>query len=422
MTKIFSLLTLLSLTALPVISANAQQQTMFGTREGGGKSAPPPVARPAQPVAPLRTGGVFSPAGTWQVSWGLHETLTIDERGNVAHGSGNAFGVCYRVSEGKYRITRQTGINGADAEWTNFYWILASNGLLTREDGKGVLKRVSTPANNSPSVAPPPVTVPAPTVAAANPPPAATSPSVATTPPGAAPKIVAVPVTGTEAKYNEVLAKLNADLAKERARVLARTKTTVEGIANKYANSQFGSKRAGDLRDALNAVERGAPLKVHKEWKREEALVKGLYNAKIERDKSIFASYAAMSNRYKSSLENLARQALREGDTVLAELIARKTEEVTLSGPRYAIVGFWREEGSPEKVVVIHEDGKVSHFDGAKDGGWEFLEKEHFKIGRDDWWGGYWNDFTWRLSPDGKRLQRYQGTIKFNGTLVRFTP
>jgi vacuolar-type H+-ATPase subunit H len=420
MTKIFShLLLLLTLTILFVGPSNAQQQTLFGTREGGGTSTSRLAPTPA-PAAPPRADKVFSLAGTWRVSWGTREHLTIDERGFVSHGRDNAVGICYRVAEGKYRITRQTGINNADAEWTNFHWILTSGGHLAREDGNGVLMRVNAPAGDSSGVAPSPP--PPSPVVPVTPPNAATPLGVATTPPGGATKIITAPETGTEAKYNEMLAKLNADMEKERARVLGRTKAAVEEIVKRYANSQIGMKRAGDLRDAMNAVENGTRLKAYKEWKREDALVKALYNAKIERDKSIFATHAAMSSRYKSSLEKFERQARREGDIVLADLIMNKIEAVTLSGPRYAIVGFWREEASPEKVVVIHEDGVVSYFDGAGSGGWEFLEKGHFKISRDGYFQEYWNNHTWRLSPDGRRLQRYQGAIKFDGMLIRFNP
>jgi hypothetical protein len=65
----------------------------------------------------------------------------------------------------------------------------------------------------------------------------------------------------------------------------------------------------------------------------------------------------------------------------------------------------------------------VSHLDGGgRNGRWKFLEKGHFKIEKDGFFQGYWNDHTWRLSSDGRRLQRYQGPIKFDGALIRFNP
>ncbi|MDR1498617.1 MAG: hypothetical protein LBS59_09525 [Puniceicoccales bacterium] len=86
-------------------------------------------------------------------------------------------------------------------------------------------------------------------------------------------------------------------------------------------------------------------------------------------------------------------------------------------------LSFWYEEKRKENIVVLHEDGMVSHLDGGgRNGRWKFLEKGHFKIEKDGFFQGYWNDHTWRLSSDGRRLQRYQGPIKFDGALIRFNP
>ncbi|MDR1496982.1 MAG: hypothetical protein LBS59_01015 [Puniceicoccales bacterium] len=47
-----------------------------------------------------------------------------------------------------------------------------------------------------------------------------------------------------------------------------------------------------------------------------------------------------MGPRHKPALENLAKQARVGGNTMLADTITRKIEEMTLSGAHHGVVGF----------------------------------------------------------------------------------
>jgi hypothetical protein len=159
------------------------------------------------------------------------------------------------------------------------------------------------------------------------------------------------------------------------------------------------------IQSALEAVANNETFDVDglPKLKKRTANERAFVSIKDSRDRNLASVQKSVSSKSKSAYDALLKRATAANELELAK-------EIRAGG--LWPVGSWRECFGGKDRVVLEANGTARHKSGIK-GKWMQNSSGEFTITRGGGWGHMWAGSTWKVSMDGKTLQRTDPNPKY---------